>query len=91
MAMEKPAPSWVFSAMVSRRWRPSDGGWDSPVAEEIGVGALRAAPDPAAQLVELRQSEGIGPVDDQRVGVGDIQAGFDDRGAEQDVHLAGGE
>lgn len=30
----------------------------------------------------------FGPVEDERVGVGDVQAGLDDRGAHQDVVLA---
>ena len=50
-------------------------GWRlAVVAEEIGIGALRPAPHPPAQLVELRQAEGVRPVHDQRVGVGDVQA-----------------
>ena len=58
------------------------------VAEEVGVGALRAAPDPAAQLVELRQAEGVGAVNDEGVGVGDVEPRLDDGGAEQQVGLA---
>jgi hypothetical protein len=45
-------------------------------------------PDPAPQLVQLRQAEGIRPVDDQRVGIRDIQPGFDDRRAQQHIHFA---
>ncbi|MEI2704358.1 MAG: hypothetical protein V9E89_03630 [Ilumatobacteraceae bacterium] len=59
--------------------------------EEVGVGLLRAAPDPPAQLVQLRQAEQIGAVDDQRVGVGDIQPALDDRRRQQNVVLAVGE
>src|SRR5206468_12460429 len=43
--------------------------------EEVRVGALAAAADPAAQLVQLGQAVHVGPVDDQGVGVGDVQAG----------------
>ena len=35
--------------------------------EEVGVGPLAAAPDPAAELVQLAQPEQVGPVDHQRV------------------------
>src|SRR5262249_2592043 len=43
--------------------------------------------DPAANLVELGQPEGVGPVDDDRVGAGDVEAGLDDRGGDQEVAL----
>ena len=46
------------------------------------------APDPAADLVELREPEAVGAVDDQGVGVGDVQAVLDDGGADQDVHVS---
>ena len=61
------------------------------VAEEVRISPLGSASDPSAQLVKLRQSEGIRPVHDQRVRVGDIQPGFDDRGTQQDIDLAFGE
>ncbi len=56
--------------------------------QEVGVAAFAAAAHPAAQLVQLRQAERVGALDDQRVGVGDVQAGLDDRRADQDVVLA---
>src|SRR6185503_5985810 len=59
------------------------------VAEKVGIGARRPASDATAQLVELRQTKRIGAVYDQRVGVRDIQARFDDRGRKQYVRLAG--
>ncbi len=68
-----------------------NGGRAAAVAEEVGVGALGAATHPAAQLVELGQAKGIGAVNDEGVGIGDIQAGFDDGGAQEDIHVAGGE
>ena len=55
---------------------------------EQRIGAQLRAPDPAAQLIELRQAEHVGAVHDQRVGGGDIEAGLDDRGREQDVVFA---
>ena len=42
--------------------------------QEVGVAALPAAADPAAQLVQGGQPVGVGPVHDQRVGVRDVQA-----------------
>ena len=55
---------------------------------EQRIGAHLGAPDPAAQLVELRQAEHVGAVHDQRVGGRDVEAGFDDRGRQQHVVLA---
>ena len=45
---------------------------------------MRAA-DAAAQLVQLREAEPVGAVDDDRVGARDVDAGFDDRRAHQHV------
>ena len=59
--------------------------------EQVGVGAPRRPPDPAAELVQLGQPERVGAVDDDRVGVRDVEPGFDDRGAHQDVGGAVGE
>src|SRR5436305_1797037 len=55
----------------------------------VGIGPYRltisAPADPSAELVQLRDAEHVGPVDDQRVGVGNVEAGFDDRRRNQDV------
>ncbi len=59
--------------------------------EEVGVGAAGAAADPPPQLVELRQTELLRPVDDEGVGVGEVQPTFDDGRAEQNVHPRLGE
>ena len=37
--------------------------------QEVGVAAFAAAPHPAAQLVQLRQTEGVRALDDEGVGV----------------------
>ena len=52
---------------------------------QIGVAALLAAPDPAAQLIELPQAEHVGAVDHQRVHRRHVEAAFDDVGGQQDV------
>ena len=44
------------------------------VVEEIRVRALAPAPDAPADLVQLRQPVLVGPVDDERVRVGDVDA-----------------
>jgi hypothetical protein len=56
--------------------------------KEVGVPAFAAAPHPAAQLVQLREAERLGPLHDQGVGIGDVQTGLDDRRADQDVVVA---
>ena len=55
---------------------------------QIGIGAQLAAPDAAAQLIELRQPEHVGAVHDHRVGRRDVEPGFDDVGRQQQVEGA---
>ena len=55
--------------------------------EEIRICPARRSADPTAELVELREAERIGAVDDDRVRVRDVEPGFDDRRADEDVRL----
>ena len=55
---------------------------------EQRIGAHLRAPDPPAQLIELGQPEAVGAMHDQVLAVGNIEAGFDDRGRQQHVVLA---
>ncbi|MPN37422.1 hypothetical protein SDC9_184940 [bioreactor metagenome] len=55
---------------------------------KIGVAAARRTADAPAQLVELRKPKMVGVVDDDRIDVGDIKAGFDDRTAQKHVEFA---
>ncbi len=48
-------------------------------------------PHSAAKLVQFAQAESVGVVDEDRVGIGNIQAAFDDRRADQDVRLVADE
>ena len=50
---------------------------------------MLAAADAPAQLVELRQSEALGVLDDHDRGVGDVDADLDDGGGDEHVDLAG--
>ena len=43
------------------------------------------APDTPAQLVQLGQTELVGTVNDNGIGVGNIDAGFNDGGAHQHI------
>ena len=58
------------------------------IVQEVRIRALTSTTDAATQLMQLAQAEAVGMVDDQRVGVGDIKAGFDDGGAYQHVDVA---
>ena len=55
--------------------------------QEVRVRALTAAADAAAQLVELREAEQVGTVDDERVHRRHVDAALDDRGAHEHVEL----
>ncbi len=50
---------------------------------KVGVGVAGGAAHPAPKLVELAQAKAVGVFDDEGVGVGDVQTGFDDGGADQ--------
>ena len=45
-------------------------------------------PHAAAQLVQVGQAVAVGVVDEDRVGVGNVEAAFDDRRRQQDIGLA---
>ena len=50
---------------------------------------MPAAADAPAELVELRQAEALGVLDDDHRRVGDVDADLDHRGRDEDVELAG--
>ena len=52
---------------------------------EVGVGLMVAAPDAASQLMQLRESKHVRAVDEDGVGVGDVNARLDDGGAKEHV------
>ncbi len=56
--------------------------------EKVGVGFVLGAPDPAAELVEIGQPETVGAIDDDGVGVWNIEPALDDRGADQNVDFS---
>ena len=53
--------------------------------EQVGVGLVMAAPDAPAQLVQLRQSEFIRAVHDDGVRIRNVNTGFDDGRAQQNI------
>ena len=90
-ASRKPAPSSLNSCTARNRWRATAGEVVAAGHDEVGIGVLVAAPDPAAQLVELGQAEAVGAVDDDRVRPRDVQAVLHDGGGDQHVGLVVGE
>ena len=68
-----------------------DLGEDLAAAEgQVGEGVARGPPHAAADLVELGEAQAVGVLDDQGVDVRDVDAGLDDRGADEDLDLAVG-
>src|SRR5688572_19796674 len=55
------------------------------VDEQVSVGSMLVAADAASQLVQVSQSIAIGFVDENRVGVRDVEAAFDDRRRQQQI------
>ena len=54
---------------------------------QIGIGLLTTTADTPPELVEIGESEAVGAVDDDRVGIGDIKTAFDDRCGNQNIGL----
>lgn len=55
---------------------------------EIGESAASGAADPSAELIELGEAHAVGVFDNEGVAVGDIDAGFDDSGTDEDINFA---
>ena len=60
---------------------------DRCVREEDAEGPMRSAPDPPAQLVELRQAEALGVLDEHHARVRHVDPDLDDRRRDEHVHL----
>ena len=54
-------------------------------AQQVGISLMMGAPDSAAELVKLRQAKLICALDDNGIGVGYINAGFDDGRANENM------
>ncbi len=53
--------------------------------EKIGVGALAGAADAAAELIEFREAEAVGAIDEDGVGARNVEAVFHDGSGDEDV------
>ena len=91
MAIRSPAPSSVASKIVFKRSWATSLRLMSLAYSKYAYARVALRPTRAAQLIQLRQPEAMRAVDDERVGVGDVQARLDDRRAHQHVELAFGE
>ena len=80
-------PSVVSTSASSRRDRRFGQLLLRP-RDEQAVRLLRPAPDAAAQLVELREPEAVGLLDDHHRRVRDVDADLDHRRRDEDVQLA---
>ena len=58
------------------------------VDQQVAVRAVLVAPHAAAKLVQIGQPVAVGLVDEDRVGVGNVQAALDDRRGQQHVVAA---
>ena len=61
------------------------------IGQQQDLPAPAAAPDPAAQLMQLRQPETIGAPDEHRVRPRHVEPGLDDVGRQQHIAVATGE
>ena len=46
------------------------------------------AANPATKLIQIGEAEPVGAINDDRVGVGNVEAALDDRGADEHVGMA---
>ena len=86
-ATRNPLPRSLNSRIAASRFFATG---DSVVLgrdQQVGVRRPVGPADAAAELVELRQPVAVGAVDDDRVGVRDVEAVLDDGGRQQHVEL----
>ena len=56
--------------------------------EQVRVGEQIGAADPPSDLVQLREAQRVGALDDQRVRLRDVEARLDDRRRDEDVRVS---
>ena len=59
--------------------------------QQVAIGPVDVTAHAAAKLVQIGQAVAVGLVDENRVGVGDVQAALDDRRRQQEVEAVGHE
>ena len=78
MAILKPEPKSENSSMARKRRRASEDNNSSGGRQQVTISLLVGTPDTPAQLMQVAQSEILGVVDDDGIGIGDIDAVLDD-------------
>ena len=58
------------------------------VIEQVGIASLSSSTHATPELVQLGEAVALGAIDNQRVGVGDIEPGFDDGRRHQNVEAS---
>ena len=89
MAILKPAPNSLNSSIALSRRAAVDVSALSLFQQQVAVRPVFVAADAAAELVHVGQAVLVGLMDEDRVGVGDVEPAFDDRRADQHVGFAG--
>src|SRR4029077_19540269 len=78
-----------LEAVVGRtEYSQSIGGLRADVPEQDAEGLLGATPDPAAELVKLRETESLGVLDEHHRRVRHVDSHFDHRRRNEDVDLS---
>ena len=88
VASTKPAPRSSSDSIASSRLAASPLSARARGHDQVGVGAVVRAADAAAQLVQLRQPEAVGAIDQNGVGARHVDAALDDGRAHQHVEAS---
>ena len=87
MAMAKPAPISLNSSIARSRRAAVLREMLVRIDQQVAIGPVLVPPDAAAKLMQIGQAVAVGLVDEDRVGVGNIEPAFDDRRRQQHVEL----
>lgn len=88
--MRMPLPRSVNSP-IARSLSVASGSRDIGREHEVGVGLLPTTSHTTLELIELRQAQALGVLDDECVGMGVVNAALDDGRGHEHVNLAGHE
>ena len=85
--MAKPAPIWLNSSIARSRLAAVVERCLLGIDQQIAIGPVLVASHAAAQLMQVGQPVAIGLVDEDRVGVGNVETALDDRRGQQQIEL----
>ena len=83
--MAKPAPMSLNSSIARSRLAAAGREVLVRIDQQVAIGAVLVAAHAAAKLVQVGQPVAVRLVDEDRVGVGDVQPALDDRRGQQQV------